>query len=59
MDDRATELSRYVANVVATIDWPEICKPRDLGRFNCRGDYVFGDGRKITAEEMGNEPNYR
>lgn len=30
--------------------FPDIEPPVDLGRFNCRGDYVYGDGSRIPAE---------
>lgn len=37
-DDRTRHLEDYVS------EWPDpIEPPRDLGKFNCRGDYVYQD----------------
>lgn len=46
-----------------TIKHKTECVPQDdqafdLGRFNCRGDYVYGDGTKLLAEQMGLAPAY-
>lgn len=50
--------TRHIAKAFPTVDWDNVEPPIDLGMFNCRGDYVFRDGRKFTAEQMGCKPNY-
>lgn len=37
---------------------PQDDTPFDLGRFNCRGDYLYADGRKLLCEQMGIAPAY-
>ena len=55
----AEQFIRYVPAMDARTrkhPWPkiefpiELEPPRDLGRFNCRGDYILPDGKRIPAE---------